>query len=149
MPKIYTTMQGRRIDIDKLRARNEQVRAVGNMPVNARGDQVGAGGKIVKTREEVAKEYYNTKAYNESNPKAASDVGSRKQTVETVQSTTVVAQTTQPIVEIKKAKTVKKTVVKKEEVAEPKIESKSVEQPKQETQIETNTASGIDAAFDD
>lgn len=143
MPKIYTTMQGRRIDIDKLRTRNEQVRAIGNMPVNARGDQVGAGGKIIKTREEVAKEYYNTKAYNEANPKAVSEALTRNQTM---QPTEVDVEIAQPIVEVKKTKTVKKPAVKK---AETKTESKSVETTQTETQSETNTASGIDAAFDE
>ena len=146
MPKVYTTMQGRRIDIDKLRARNEQVRAVGNMPVNARGDQVGAGGKIIKTREEVAKDYYNTKAYNEANPKAVANAQSESSTVEAQPITAVEIKITEPTVEIQKAKTIKKNVVKKPEPkTEPKIESKSVEQ----TQTQTDTTSGIDAAFDD
>jgi len=51
-------MQGRMVDIEKLRATNEDVRAVGNMNVNARGDELGTGGKIVKTKEQVMKEYY-------------------------------------------------------------------------------------------
>ena len=51
-------MQGRMVDIEKLRASNEGVRAVGNMNVNARGDMVGSGGQIVKTKEEMMKEYY-------------------------------------------------------------------------------------------
>jgi hypothetical protein len=42
--KMYRTMQGRMVDIEKLRASNEGVRAVGNMNVNARGDMVGSGG---------------------------------------------------------------------------------------------------------
>ena len=147
MPKVYTTMQGRRIDIDKLRARNEQVRAVGNMPVNARGDQVGAGGKIVKTREEVSKEYYNTKAYNESNPKSVANAQRKEAKAEVQTTTPMETKISEPKVEIKKPKTVKKTVVKK---AEPKIESKSVEQKQAEqTQTQTDTTSGIDAAFDD
>ena len=148
MPKVYTTMQGRKIDIDKLRARNEQVRAVGNMPVNARGDQVGAGGKIIKTREEVAKDYYNTKAYNEANPKAVANAQSKSSTVEAQPTTAVETKITEPMVEIQKAKTIKKTVVKKAEPkTEPKIESKSVEQT--QTQTQTDTTSGIDAAFND
>ena len=53
-------MQGRMVDIDKLRAQNETVPAVGNMNVNARGDVIGQGGKIVKARESVMKEYYQT-----------------------------------------------------------------------------------------
>jgi hypothetical protein len=38
-------MQGRMVDIDKLRAANETVQAVGNMNVNARGDVIGQSGK--------------------------------------------------------------------------------------------------------
>ena len=36
--RMYRSMQGKMIDIDKLRAANENVQAVGNMKVNARGD---------------------------------------------------------------------------------------------------------------
>ena len=147
MPKVYTTMQGRRIDIDKLRAKNEQTRAIGNMPVNARGDQIGAGGKVIKTREEVAKEYYNTKAYNNNNPKAASDTPRKDITVRPTTTETVAVKTSEPKAEVKKAKTVKKPAPKKEE---PKVETKSVEQPQSqpETTTDTDTVSGIDAAFD-
>ena len=42
--RMYRTMQGRMVDIEKLRAANESVRAVGNMNVNARGDVLGPGG---------------------------------------------------------------------------------------------------------
>ena len=49
--KLYRTMQGRLVDIEKLRATNEEVRAVGNMSVNARGDVIGSGGKIIKTKD--------------------------------------------------------------------------------------------------
>lgn len=55
---VYRTMQGREIDFDKLIRANELTPAVGNMKVNARGDELGTGGKIVRTREEVAAEYY-------------------------------------------------------------------------------------------
>ena len=34
--KLYRTMQGRMVDIEKLRSANESVQAVGNMNVNAR-----------------------------------------------------------------------------------------------------------------
>ena len=56
--KMYRTMQGRMIDIEKLRAANESVRAVGNMSVNARGDILGPSGKIVTTKTEVIQKYY-------------------------------------------------------------------------------------------
>lgn len=57
--KIYKTMQGRVVDIEALKARNELTLAVGNADMNARGDKVGKGGKIVKKREEVVAEYYD------------------------------------------------------------------------------------------
>jgi len=61
-------MQGRTIDMDKLRSQNELTPAVGNMKVNARGDEIGPGGKILRTREQVVSSYY------EKNPKATPDV---------------------------------------------------------------------------
>jgi len=56
--KMYRSMQGRMIDIEKLRAANESTQAVGNMNVNARGDVIGARGKIVTPKETVIKKYY-------------------------------------------------------------------------------------------
>ena len=47
--KVYKTMQGKQVDMDLLRKRNELTPAVGNARVNARGDELGPGGKIVKT----------------------------------------------------------------------------------------------------
>ena len=58
--KMYRTMQGRMVDIEKLRGANESTKAVGNMNVNARGDVLGPGGKIVKKKEKVMREYYET-----------------------------------------------------------------------------------------
>jgi hypothetical protein len=60
--QIYRTAQGKPIDLDALRVRNEQSVAVGNMKTNARGDELGPGGIVVRTREQVMKEYYNTNA---------------------------------------------------------------------------------------
>ncbi len=51
-------MQGRMIDIEKLRAANENVQAVGNMNVNAKGDVLGSGGQVVTSKEQVIKKYY-------------------------------------------------------------------------------------------
>ena len=58
MPKIYRTMQGEQVDIEALFQKNELAVAVGNMQANARGDELGPGGTIVKTREQKAREYY-------------------------------------------------------------------------------------------
>ena len=57
---VYRTMQGRVIDLEKLMRQNELTPAVGNIRVNARGDQLGPGGKIVKTKEQMLQDYYAT-----------------------------------------------------------------------------------------
>lgn len=58
MPKIYRTMQGEQVDIEALFRKNELTVAVGNMQSNARGDELGPRGTIVKTREQKARDYY-------------------------------------------------------------------------------------------
>lgn len=60
--KQYKTMQGRVIDLEKLAAKNELVPAIGNVPVNARGDELGPGGRIVRKREDIMQEYYSQNA---------------------------------------------------------------------------------------
>ncbi|NDG32955.1 hypothetical protein EB118_23170 [bacterium] len=64
MARTYRTMQGREIDMDKLMTRNELMPAIGNAGVNARGDELGPGGSILRKREQVMADYY------ENNPKA-------------------------------------------------------------------------------
>jgi hypothetical protein len=59
MPK-YVTMQGKTVDMEKLMRQHETVPAIGNMKVNARGDELGPGGKIIRKREEVVAEYYSS-----------------------------------------------------------------------------------------
>jgi hypothetical protein len=59
--KVYRSMQGKEIDLDKLRNKNETTLAVGNARVNARGDEIGPGGKIIRKREEIMNDYYTGK----------------------------------------------------------------------------------------
>lgn len=56
--KQYRSMRGKQVDIDLLRKRHELTPAVGNARVNARGDELGPGGQIVKKREELISEHY-------------------------------------------------------------------------------------------
>ena len=57
--KVYRTANGRTGDMDLLRQRNELTPAVGNSRVNARGDELGAGGQIVRKREDILKDFYD------------------------------------------------------------------------------------------
>ena len=55
---IYRTAQGKQIDMGKLALQNENVRAVGNMKVNARGDAVDDYNRVIETKnQQVAKSY--------------------------------------------------------------------------------------------
>ena len=56
--KQHRSMRGKVVDMDLLRKRNELTPAVGNARVNARGDELGPGGQIVKKREDVVAEHY-------------------------------------------------------------------------------------------
>jgi hypothetical protein len=75
MGKVYRSAQGKKVDVDALRLRNEETIAVGNMKVNARGDELGPGGTVVKTRNQVMDEYYSSNAvYTKETSVAEDDV---------------------------------------------------------------------------
>lgn len=58
MGRTYTSMQGKEIDMEKLSLKHELTPAIGNMKVNARGDELGPGGEIIRTREQILQDYY-------------------------------------------------------------------------------------------
>ena len=58
--KVHRSANGKIVDMDLLRQRNELTPAVGNARVNARGDQLGEGGKIIRKKEELLKDYYQS-----------------------------------------------------------------------------------------
>jgi hypothetical protein len=126
--KMYRTMQGRMVDIEKLRAANESVQAVGNMNVNARGDVIGPGGTIVTPKETVIKKYYEQpKGMVSDTPRSKSKPAPKAEPVKTVQKMTPVAAKPAP----------KKTVA-----------PKMVNKPAEAKPVESTTKKGIDAALD-
>lgn len=56
------TARGRMLNISALQAQNETARAVGNVPVNARGDIIDNRGEVKVSREQVTKEAYREAA---------------------------------------------------------------------------------------
>ena len=50
MASRHKTSRGVIVDIDQVRLANEDTIAIGNAKTNARGDQLGSGGKVVKTK---------------------------------------------------------------------------------------------------
>ena len=62
------SMRGRDLDMNLLKSQNATKPAIGNAHMNARGDVIGKNGIVVKTREQITREY------NTSNPKAVKQV---------------------------------------------------------------------------
>jgi hypothetical protein len=71
--KTYRTAAGKHIDMEALLSFNEEAIAVGNNPVNARGDEIGPGGEVIRTSNEIVQEYYatNPNAVEKSQPVAS------------------------------------------------------------------------------
>jgi hypothetical protein len=51
----HVTYRGTTIDMDTMRRENEKVTAIGNMKVNAKGDEI-KGGMVTKTADQIARE---------------------------------------------------------------------------------------------
>ena len=58
MSKVYRTVKGKTIDIDKIKLSNESAIAVSNMRVNARGDALGPGGSVSAGRNQLMDQVY-------------------------------------------------------------------------------------------
>lgn len=80
-------MRGKTVDMDLLRKRNELTPAVGNARVNARGDELGPGGQIVRKREDIVQEHYaqaGVVADSSGRTKTTKDNTVTKKTTETI-----------------------------------------------------------------
>lgn len=77
--KVYRTAQGKMVDIGALFLKNENVRAVGNMKVNARGDVIDNHNRPVSTRNQQVSKQYNRQVASANQP-TQGVVSSRKQT---------------------------------------------------------------------
>jgi len=61
---IYKSANGKAVDMGALRQRNETIRAVGNMKVNARGDLVNDDNEIIQARNQQINSQYNKQVQN-------------------------------------------------------------------------------------
>ena len=67
--EVYRSANGKTIDMGALRLQNERVRAVGNMRVNARGDEINDNNEVIRTRnEQVNKQYQGQTRAPRANP---------------------------------------------------------------------------------
>lgn len=51
---IYKTAKGKEIDMSRLTSQHETTVAVSNVKINARGDELGPGGQIIRKQPDVA-----------------------------------------------------------------------------------------------
>ena len=58
--KQHRSLRGKVVDMELLRKRNELTPAVGNARVNARGDELGPNGTIIRKREEIVADHYGS-----------------------------------------------------------------------------------------
>ena len=64
---MAVSYRGKQVDMVSLAKKYEKTIALGNAHLNGRGDILGKGGKIVKTREEQLAEYYEGNKFVEKN----------------------------------------------------------------------------------
>lgn len=57
--QVYNTANGKQVDMGALRLKNERVRAVGNMKVNARGDVIDDKGSVIRSKPQQTNQAYN------------------------------------------------------------------------------------------
>jgi hypothetical protein len=57
--KVYKSAMGKAVDLGALILQNEQVRAVGNMGVNAAGDLIDSNNQIIDSRNRQVQRQYN------------------------------------------------------------------------------------------
>jgi|SaaInlStandDraft_2_1057019.scaffolds.fasta_scaffold430270_2 hypothetical protein len=60
MSKVRTA-QGKEVDIDAIRLKNEKVRAVGNINVNARGDEIDSNNNVIRSKTKQVHNQYGIK----------------------------------------------------------------------------------------
>jgi uncharacterized protein (DUF885 family) len=64
--KIYKSAMGRVVDIGALMLENENVRAVGNMNVNARGDTLDSANRVIESKNKQVQKHYQRQSTNTS-----------------------------------------------------------------------------------
>ena len=57
---VHRTANGKTLDMRSLALKNEQVRAVGNMKVNARGDEINERGQVIRKKNRTGEQSVST-----------------------------------------------------------------------------------------
>lgn len=85
--KIYKSAMGKTVDLGALILENENVRAVGNMGVNARGDVVDSGNRVIDSKNRQVQRQYKKQATVTEIPVSTGTVAARKQKQQSTEET--------------------------------------------------------------
>jgi len=75
---VYRSAKGKTINMDTLTTRNEKVRAVGNMRVNARGDMVDSNNNIVVPATKRVQNAYTNASFESDNNISTNPIPAQK-----------------------------------------------------------------------
>jgi hypothetical protein len=83
--KVYKSAMGKTVDLGALLLQNEQVRAVGNMSVNAAGDTVDGANRVIDQRNRQVQRQYKRQTNVGTSPIADSNLSARKMQQDSLQ----------------------------------------------------------------
>lgn len=95
--KIYKTAMGKTVDLGALMLQNENVRAVGNMNVNARGDLIDSDGNIIDPKNQQIQRQYSRMATSVEQSLPTTSNRNAKQKVATQQAVEVPVEPVSPV----------------------------------------------------
>lgn len=76
--KIYKSAMGKTVDLGALILENENTRAVGNMNVNARGDVLDSGNRVIDAKNRQVQRQYKKQAVSKELPVSTGTIASRR-----------------------------------------------------------------------
>jgi hypothetical protein len=79
--KVYKSAMGKPVDLGALLLQNEQVRAVGNMGVNAAGDILDSNNLVIDQRTRQVQRQYKRQSNVSNTPPTTSNISARKTTI--------------------------------------------------------------------
>jgi hypothetical protein len=76
--KLYKSAMGKTIDLGALLLQNENVRAVGNMNVNARGDRLDSANNVIEQKNRQVQRRYNKQTNVSGGPSQANTISAKQ-----------------------------------------------------------------------
>ena len=96
--RTYRTAQGKTVDLGQLILQNENVRAVGNMNVNARGDRLDSSNKVIDSKnQQIQRQHQRQIASNVSDQTVHTSNVHARRAKKAVEEDTVDSTTTTPV----------------------------------------------------